>query len=216
MSSLSPTTLLQNALTAEERSRVLVLYTRGLRLLFTVGSAGQTPAQWAAAWEAVYRELLALALTRHQRLSETVRVATHHFFSPTYQFSHAQGLAFYQVMAQRLDTETQGLWRLARLTDASWLRRRRPRRHTAKVQRRRGAHRKKLRTPEPRKQPAAGVPQARGGPGTGGAAPVQARVEELLAWVRRVMERPHAEDMLTLARDLLTNGSGDQWNRKPG
>jgi hypothetical protein len=49
MSSLSALALPQNALTAEERSRVLVLYARGLRLLFTVGSPRQTAEQWAAA-----------------------------------------------------------------------------------------------------------------------------------------------------------------------
>ena len=47
------------------------------------------------------------------------------------------------------------------------------------------------------------MPRARGGSGTGGAAPVQARVEELLTWVRRVMEQPGAEDLFIIARELL-------------
>src|SRR5712691_10060023 len=158
------TGLLQNALTAEERSRVLILYAQGLRLLFTVGSPRQTAEHWAAAWDAVYRELLALVLTRHRRLSETVRRATQHFFSPTYQLSRAQLFALYQVMVKRRDAEVQGLLRLARLTDASWFRRRRPRRRTEKGPRRRGAHRKKLLAPRQPKQRAAGVPRARGGP----------------------------------------------------
>src|SRR5713101_5865204 len=105
MSSSIVTTLLQNALTAEERSRVLVLYAQGLRLLFTVGSPGQRAEHWAAAWDAVYRELLALVLTRHQRLSATVRVTTQNFCTPTYlvQLSCEERLALSQVVAKSED-----------------------------------------------------------------------------------------------------------------
>jgi hypothetical protein len=205
MSFLSPTTLLQNALTEEERSRVLVLYARGLRLLFTLGSAGHPPAQWGAAMEVVYRELLLLAFTRHGRLSETVRLATDHFFRPTYQVSYTQLLTLYQVMAQRLDAEAQGGLRLTRLLDLARRKRRPPRRRPVKTVRRprHRAHRKTLRGLRQRQPRTRGTPRARGGSGTGGAVPVQARVEELLTWVRRVMEQPGAEDLFTLARELL-------------
>jgi len=43
----------------------------------------------------------------------------------------------------------------------------------------------------------------RGASGKGGAAPVQARVEEVLTWVGQVMERPREEDAFTTAFALL-------------
>src|SRR5712692_3425107 len=129
------TTLLQNALTAEERSRVLILYAQGLCLLFTVGSPRQSGEHWAAAWDAVYRELLALAFTRHRRLSETVRVTTQNFCTPTYlaQLSCEERLALSQVVAKSEDAAGQGFLRLIRLLDPPWLRAGKPQRRTAGV-----------------------------------------------------------------------------------
>ena len=50
----------------------------------------------------------------------------------------------------------------------------------------------------------AGKPKRRRGTqGKDGAAPMQGRVEEVLAWVRRVMERPGEEDVFTTALALL-------------
>jgi hypothetical protein len=209
MVSLAALALAQNALTEEERSRVLVLYARGLRLLFTVGSPRQSAAQWAVAWEAVTRELLILVALRHQRLSETARLATHHFFSPPYQISRAQLLALYQVMAQRQDAEAQGLVRLTRLLDPAWRRRQPPQQRPAqKRQRRRGAHRKKLGLSRPRQPRTAGRPRARAGPGNSGAVPVRARVEAVLAWLRQVRGGASAEDILSYALELLNKREG--------
>ena len=127
-----------------QNRRVLVLYARGLRLLFTAGSPRPPPTQWAAAWDPVYGELLALAFTRHGRLSETIEVATQNFCTPVYlaHLARAERFALSQVMAKR------------------W-------------------------------------------PGKGRAAPVQVRVEEFLAWVRRVMDKRPEEEAITLALDLL-------------
>ena len=204
--SLAALTLAQNALTDEERSRVLVLYARGLRLLFSVGSPRHSAAQWAAAWAAVSGELLALVTLRHQRLSETVRVTTHHFFSPPYQVSHAQLRALHRVMTQRLDAEMWGLIGLTRLLDPPRRKKRRPQQRTVKRVQRRESHRKKFFTAGQRKQRTAGRPRAGGKSGKGGAVPTRVRVEEVLAWVRQVKESLREDDLLTFALKLLKTG----------
>src|SRR3954447_6179578 len=161
---LSALALAQHALTPEERSRVLLLYARGLRLLFTARSPRQLTARWVAAWEAIYGELLALVLTRHRRLSETVQLTLHHFFSPPHPVSRAQLEALYQVLARQLDAEARGALRLLRMGAPP----------TVQSARRRGVPRKKFFTPGPRKPRRAGGPRACGGPGTGGAVPARA------------------------------------------
>jgi hypothetical protein len=137
---LSALALAQNALTPTERRRVLLLYARGLRLLFTARSPRQITAQWVEAWEAVFGELLALVLTRHRRLSETVQMMLHHFLSHPPQGSRAQLEALYQVMARQLDAEVRGALRLLHMGETPG--RRQPRQRTAQRARRRRAHRK--------------------------------------------------------------------------
>jgi hypothetical protein len=120
------------------------------------------------------------------------------------RLARAKRFALYQVVAKRWDAEAQGLLRLTRLLDTLWRRAGKPKRRTARVKRWRGApHRKKLLPPGQRQRRTAGSQRARGAQGKGGATPVPARVEELLAWVRRVMERPSEEDVFTTVLHLL-------------
>jgi hypothetical protein len=129
MLSLAALTLAQDALTEEERSRVLVLYARGLHLLLSVGSPRQSVAPWAAAWEALYRELLTLVALGHRRLSETVELMTHHLFHPLSQVSGTELWALWPALSQRLAPGVQGMVWLTALLDPPWGGRQEPQRH---------------------------------------------------------------------------------------